>query len=117
MGQDFQPTFEALRAVALRHADGLDVTRDAPGDLVVRTRALDGKGQPGWFATVTVKKSYVAFHLPPLYERPDLAESLSEPLMKRRQGKTCFNLKSPDPALIEELEALTARVRGAVEGR
>lgn len=111
---DPQEVFEALRALMLRHGDGLDVTRDVPGDLVVRTRVLDARGQPGWFGTVTMRKSYVAFHLPPLYDHPSLADSLSDELGRRRQGKTCFNFKALEPALLDELEALTAKVRTAI---
>jgi len=111
---DRQEVFEALRALMLRHGDGLDVTRDVPGDLVVRTRVLDARGQPGWFGTVTMRKSYIALHLPPLYDHPSLAEGLSPELSRRRQGKTCFNFKALEPALLDELEALTAKVRTAI---
>lgn len=111
---DFAPVFAALRNLQLKHADGLVVARDAPGDLVIRTPDLDAKGQPGWFGTVTTKKSYVAYHLVALYERQDLAADLSPDLTKRRQGKTCFNFKTLEPALFEELDALTGRVRAAL---
>lgn len=110
-----EAVFEPLRALMLGHSDGLDVTRDQPGDLVVRTRERDAKGQPGWFGTVTTRKSYVAFHLPPLYDHPSLAEGLSPELSRRRQGKTCFNFKALEPALLDELEALTAKVRTAID--
>jgi hypothetical protein len=45
----------------------------------------------------------------PLYGRPELADGMSPALTKRRQGKTCFNFKRPDPILFAELEALTRR--------
>lgn len=114
MSADFDEVFQALRSRMLTHADGLRVTRDAPGDLVVRTPTVDAKGEPGWFGTVTMRKSYVAFHLPPLYDHPSLADSLSDELGRRRQGKTCFNFKALEPALLDELEALTAKVRTAI---
>lgn len=113
---DREAVFEALRALILRHSEGLDVTRDQSGDLVVRTRQMDAKGQPGWFGTVTMRKSYVAYHLPPLYDHPALAGALSDELERRRQGKTCFNFKALEPAVLDELAALTERVRGAVDG-
>lgn len=107
---DFDQVFGQLRAIMLRAATGTTVARDLPGDLELRTPAVDPKtGEPGWFGTVTVKKSYVAYHLMPLYEHPELADDLSESLAKRRQGKTCFNFKRTDPALFAELEALTTR--------
>lgn len=115
MSADFDEVFQALRSRMLTHADGLRVTRDAPGDLVVRTPAVDAKGEPGWFGTVTVKKSYVAVHLLPLYYHPALAEDLSPGLTRRRQGKTCFNFKRVEPELFEELSELMARVRRVVD--
>lgn len=111
---DFDPVFSALREIMLKHAGGLVIARDAPGDLVVRTPDLDAKGQPGWFGTVTIKKSYVAYHLTALYERQSLADDLPPTLARRRQGKTCFNFKVVEPALFEDLDALTARVRAAL---
>jgi hypothetical protein len=108
MSDDFAAVHDELRAIMLRHGAGKVVARDEPGDLVVRTAEVDPKtGEPGWFGTVTVKKSYVAYHLMPLYARPELAEGLSPELARRRQGKTCFNFKRPDPALFAELEQLT----------
>lgn len=111
---DFEKVHAALRAVMLAAAGDLAVTRDAPGDLIVRTRTIDAKGEPGWFGTVTTKKSYVAYHLIPLYDAPALADGLSETLGKRRQGKTCFNFKAVDEGLFAELAELTARVRATV---
>ena len=113
-GRDFTTIFAALRAVMLDNAGDQVVAEDAPGSLVLRTRSLDAKGQPGWFGTVTVKKSYVAFHLMPLYEQPELAEGISEGLAKRRQGKTCFNFRKADEALFDELLALSRRARAAL---
>jgi pyruvate dehydrogenase complex dehydrogenase (E1) component len=45
----------------------------------------------------------------PVYMYPDLLEGLSESLKKRMQGKACFNFKTIDPALLEELAALTQK--------
>lgn len=114
MSAAFDPVFQALRDIMLRHAGGLVVARDAPGDLVVHTLATDAKGQPGWFGAITIKKTYVAYHLPPLYDHPALAEGLSPDLARRRQGKTCFNFKRIEPPLFEELDGLTLKTRRAI---
>lgn len=111
----FDEVYAGLRAIMLEAAGDLTVARDLLGDLEVRTPVLDAKTrQPGWFGTVTVKKSYVAYHLIPLYDAPALTEGLSDALIKRRQGKTCFNFKVVDEALFAELAMLTRRVRAAV---
>lgn len=112
MKQDFQPVFEKLQAIMLGVvSSGLMITDEKPGSLTVKSERLDTKGQPVWFGTVTVKKSYVAYHLMTLYDHPELAEGLSAELQKRRQGKTCFNFKKADNALFAELAELTKVAR------
>ena len=112
MSQDFQPVYEKLHEIMLGVvSDGLTVTDDKPGSLTVKSERLDNKGKPVWFGTVTVKKSYVAYHLMTLYDHPALAEGLSAELQKRRQGKTCFNFKREDDVLFAELADLTEAAR------
>jgi len=107
---EFEPVFAELRRMMLDVAPKMTVARDEPGNLILRTPQIDPKtGEPGWFGTVTIKKSYVAYHLMPLYARPELADGLSEALTRRRQGKTCFNFKRADDELFAELRALTER--------
>lgn len=115
MTPDFASTCADLRDLMLRASEGADVVveTDETGALVLRTPRVDPKTkQPGWFGTVTAKKAYVAFHLPPLYDAPELLDGLSAELTKRRQGKTCFNFKKPAPELYPELEALARQVAG-----
>lgn len=115
MANGFGEVHAALRAIMLAEAEGMTVARDLPGDLELRTPGFDPKtGAPGWFGTVTVRKSYVAYHLMPLYADPGLADGISDALAKRRQGKTCFNFTRADPALFAELAALTRRCAGGV---
>lgn len=109
MSEAFETAFASLREIMLRAGAGMQVARDEPGDLALRTPAADpATGAPGWFGTVTVKKAYVAYHLMPLYTAPELASDMTQDLARRRHGKTCFNFNKPDPALFEELERLTA---------
>jgi hypothetical protein len=63
---------------------------------------------------IEIKKSYVSYHLMPLYDQPELGADLSPDLLRRKQGKTCFNFKREDPALYLELAKLTARAAEAV---
>ena len=104
----FEDVYQRLRAVMLDAAAGQVVAVDEPGNLVVRTAQIDGKtGQPGWFGTVTIKKSYVAYHIMPLYTLAALEAAVPEGLAKRRQGKTCFNVKKADEAVFAQLRQLT----------
>ncbi len=43
----------------------------------------------------------------PVYVNPALLEAISPELRKRMQGKSCFNFKTIDMQLFEELAALT----------
>ncbi len=111
----FEAVHAALRAIMLEVAPGLTIAKDAPGTLELRTAAIDPKTkQPGWFGAVTTKKSYVAYHLIPLYDDPALGDGMSAALAKRRQGKSCFNFKTVEPELFAELADLTRRARAAV---
>lgn len=104
---DFGEVFATLRGLMIEAATGQIVAKDVPGDLVLHTDRSDPKtGRPVWFGAVATKKSYVAFHLFPLYEQPALAEGISPALGKRRQGKSCFNFKAMEPELFEELRGL-----------
>lgn len=110
--RDYDPVYARLREIMLAAAEDLPVTRDGPGELVVRTHAIDPKTrEPGWFGMVAIKKSYVSYHLIPLYDHPALAADLGAALEKRRQGKTCFNFKATDAGAFDELACLTRAVR------
>lgn len=71
-----------------------------------RRRSIQTK-QPGWFGSISIKKTYVAYHLMPLYYHPELADGISPALVKRKQGKTCFNFARSDEALFTELAQLS----------
>ncbi len=107
---DFEQVFATLRRLMLEAAPKAIVAADRAGDLVLHTHELDPKtGKPVWFGAVAIKKSYVAYHLFPLYADPERGRDLSEALGRRRQGKSCFNFKSEEPDLFAELGALTRR--------
>lgn len=58
-----------------------------------------------------LKKSAVTYHLMPLYFNPKLESEIPPELLKLKQGKTCFNFKSPDPGLLAMIDTLTASAR------
>jgi hypothetical protein len=67
----------------------------------------DRSGRPLFVAAVQVKKTYVSYHLMPVYAVPDLLKALSPSLKKRMQGKACFNFTTIDAQHTRELGALT----------
>jgi hypothetical protein len=104
---DFEATFIALRAILEPYAARLIVKRDEPDVYYLDAPAGATNGREMFFGSVQVKKGYVAYHLMPVYIFPDLLEGISPDLRKRMQGKSCFNFKRSDPALFDELAALT----------
>ncbi|MEP9401721.1 hypothetical protein [Sphingomonas sp. VNH70] len=106
----YDAVFARLRDVMLGAATGQRIAIDEPGNLLLHTPRTDPKtGKPVWFGTVTTRKRYVAVHVIPLYDAPELADGLSPALAKRRQGKTCFNFTEADEPLFAELAGLIGR--------
>ena len=64
-------------------------------------------GRALFFGAVQVRKSFVSYHLMPVYVQPALLDGISTALKKRMQGRSCFNFSAVDTALFGELAALT----------
>lgn len=101
--------FESLRRILKRHVRRLTVVRDEPLDFYLESRKPGSNGKPMFFGAAQTRKSYVSFHLMPVYTHPELLEEISPELRRRMQGKSCFNFTRPDRALFEELGELTRR--------
>ena len=109
MADELEAVFAELRGRMLAASRGMQVTLDEPGSLVVKTEWIEpGKKEAAWFSSVQLKKNYVSCHLMPLYALPALRDGMSPELMKRMQGKSCFNFKKTDPVLFDALDGLTA---------
>ncbi|MFY7865677.1 hypothetical protein [Roseateles sp.] len=104
---DFTAVFAALNSVLAPYVEKLDTKKDDETELYLDTRHIQKNKKPLFFGAVQVKKSYVSFHLMPVYLKPELLASLSPELKARMQGKSCFNFAALEPALIKELAALT----------
>ncbi len=104
---DLAPVFTRLRAILAPYAEELDCTVDRDDELSLDTQHVMKNGKPLWFGGVQVRKRYVSYHLMPVYVNPGLLADISPALRKRMQGKSCFNFTAVDPALFDELAALT----------
>jgi hypothetical protein len=98
--------FQALKALLKPYAPKLTVTEDSAKSFYLVTKSASWKGKPMFFGAV-IQKSYVSYHLMPLYWKPELMKGMSPELRKRMQGKSCFNFKKMEPALFKELATLT----------
>jgi hypothetical protein len=111
--------FAELKQVLSANAQGLVVTADVPGSYQLDApRPVDPKKPPSaYFGGVRAGKSYVSYHLMPVYVEPSLLEGVSPQLRKRMQGKSCFNFTKVDAGTKAELAALTRRAVEAYRAR
>jgi hypothetical protein len=107
MASDFPGAFAALRKILKRYSTGMIVQSDTPTDYTVVTPAIGPNRKPIWFVAVLSKKSAVTYHLFSLYFNPALEAKVPPELLRRKQGKTCFNFQRPDAALFAALDDLT----------
>jgi hypothetical protein len=99
---EFESAFRGLRKMLKPYDKKLWVTKDAPGNYMSESKSIRYQGKPVMFAGIT-SKSYVAFHLFPVYMFPNLLDGVSPELKKRMQGKTCWNFKKAEESLFAEL--------------
>jgi hypothetical protein len=104
----------ALRAVAPK----LAVSADKPDLYALVGRKPSPfpqhKGSPLEFGSIRVGKSYVSFHLMPLYTSTTLLAAVTPQLKKRMQGKSCFNFTAvPDADLVADLTELVTKAAAA----
>lgn len=115
MRSDLDSLAKTLTALMLRAAP--EMTVKAAGERGVHLLASWDNprmpGQPMWFGGVQRMKNYVSYHLMPVYSHAALAATIPPGLRARMQGKSCFNFRAEDPALFEQLEALTRAAAAA----
>ena len=105
---DFAAVHDRLRGILAPYSDRLVATKDGPGGMTLEIPGLEGKPS-GYVAGTRVGKSYVSYYLMPVYAWPSLLEGASLDLLRRRQGKSCFNFSRVDEPLFAELSDLTRR--------
>lgn len=100
--------FEALKSILHRHAKHLALITDDENRYHLDTHhRMKNNNKTLSFGAVEIKKNYVSYHLMPVYVNPSLLDSISEPLKRRMQGKSCFNFRSIEPEQNDELASLT----------
>ena len=114
---DFSSLFARLRSILQRHAGDFIVAGDIascycleanPGPATLAARKTKLKREKIPVAWVQIGKTYMSYHLMGLGSDKKLLDGTSEKLRARMQGKTCFNFKTEDETMFEELEKLTA---------
>ena len=106
----FVETFQTLRSILERNRGQMKVMVDTDTEFSVASPTMtDRTGRPLFAAAVQVKKSYVSYHLMPIYMDRALMAIVSAALRKRMQGKACFNFKTIERSEAKELGTLTKK--------
>ena len=114
---DLSKVFEELTRILATHSSELTVSpstkskyglegKPGPATLKSWNGKLRSKTIP--FAWISVEKSYVSYHLMSA-TMPGMKDVMSSRLAARMQGKSCFNFKTVEADLFEELGALTEK--------
>ena len=104
---DLNPVFNDLKSIIAPYAKALDVKKDDESELYLDTKHIQKNRKPLFFGAVQLKKSFVSFHLMPVYLKPELLDGISPELRARMQGKSCFNFTEVDKPLFNQLATLT----------
>ena len=107
--EDFQSVFNRLKTILVNYESNLVVTANEVGNYSLNTPFIMKYGKEIFFAAVIINKNYVSYHLMPVYVFPELLDGLSTGLMKRMQGKSCFNFTALNSEILEELSELTSK--------
>jgi hypothetical protein len=107
MSASFEPVFDRLRAILRRNAGAMKVADDTSARYCLQCGLHPKHKTPMPVAWVQTGKNYVSYHLMPVYGCPKLLDGVSKELKARMQGKSCFNFKTIDEPLFQELEQLT----------
>jgi len=99
--------FTALKSILEQYEPHLSVVHNKSDNYYLNTPITATAKKAEFFGAVQIKKSYVAYHLMPIYYYPELLESISEELKNHMQGKSCFNFNEVDEKLFMELNELT----------
>ncbi|MBV9709568.1 MAG: hypothetical protein JO011_01490 [Ktedonobacteraceae bacterium] len=105
---NFPLIFARLKAILELLAPPLVIEVDTSEQYSLHTPPSPAYPKGFFFGAVRIGKSYVSYHLMPVYMFPDLLDSLSDRLKKRMQGKSCFNFSVYDESMAEELGRLTS---------
>ena len=105
----FETIFNSLKKILMKYEKKLTVISDKPQNYNLNAGYDEKRKADIYFGGVVINKNYVSYHLMPVYVNPKLLDDISPELKKRMQGKSCFNFKSIDKNLFNELSILTEK--------
>jgi len=107
--RNFDEVFDRLKGMLEAYAPGRHVSADDDRHYGVDLAPAEERSPTTWFGAVRRGKRYVSIYLMPVYADPSLLEGASPELIRRRQGKSCFNFAAVGERLFGELESVLRR--------
>jgi hypothetical protein len=104
---EFRAVFSALHAILSKHEPLMRVVQDKPDNYHLDAGYSERWKRDIFFGGIRLNKSHVSFYLMPVSLHPELLKRVSPELKQRMEGKSCFNFRTVEPALFQELTALT----------
>ncbi|MCB0448283.1 MAG: hypothetical protein KDD03_12400, partial [Gelidibacter sp.] len=77
---DNSKTFEKLKSILNQFELNLSVLHDKADNYYLNTPTTESNKKAEFFGAVQIKKSYIAFHLMPIYYYPNLLDNTSQEL-------------------------------------
>lgn len=102
---DLAEVYLRLRPILEPYMPEMVAMQDNERGLYLNTRSIMKNKQPLFFASIAINKNYVSFHVFPVYMYPDLLDKVGD-LMKRMQGKSCFNFRKLSEEQVAGMRAL-----------
>jgi hypothetical protein len=102
---DLAEVYLRLRPILEPYMPEMVAMQDNDRGLYLNTRSIMKNKQPLFFASIAINKNYVSFHVFPVYMYPDLLDKVGD-LMKRMQGKSCFNFRKLSEEQVAGMRAL-----------
>lgn len=104
---DSSKIFNKLKSFLEPFESSLTLLHNNSDHYYLNTPTTENNKKPEFFGAAQIKKSYVAYHLMPIYYYPELLDNISQELKNKMQGKSCFNFKNIEDPLFSELNSLT----------
>ena len=106
---DFDAVFARLKGLLEPYAREMHVSADDEQNFGVDRAPETERNPTTWFGAVRRGKRFVSIYLMPVYAEPSLLDDVSPELLRRKQGKSCFNFARVDDRLFGELETILRR--------
>ena len=82
--------FHSLKEILVPYANSMIVAIDKPDNFYLNTHHVMKNKKPMYFCSIKINKSYVSFHLMPVYVFPELLEIVSSELKKKNARQIMF---------------------------